>query len=69
MLKLLVLKFRPDLFARFRGIAENQVPAKLKLIVTAVTSRYNSGASALAGRSPPVLPPWQRWRPRLPRRR
>ena len=26
-------KFRPDLYARFRNIAEKQVPAKLKPIV------------------------------------
>ena len=33
MLKTLVAKFRPDLSARFKDIAEKQVPAKLKPIV------------------------------------
>ena len=33
MLKPLVPKFRPDLSARLKDIAENQVPAKLKPIV------------------------------------
>ena len=33
MLKLLVSKFRPHLSARFKDIAEKQVPAKLKPIV------------------------------------
>ena len=35
ILKPLVPKFRPDLLARLRGIAEKQVPAKLKPIVEA----------------------------------
>ena len=35
MLKLLVPKFRPDLFARLRDRAEKQMPAKLKPIVGA----------------------------------
>ena len=33
MLKPLVPKFRPDLLARFKDIAEKQVPAKLKPII------------------------------------
>ena len=33
MLKPLVPKFRPDVFARFKDIAEKQVPARLKPIV------------------------------------
>ena len=33
MLNPLVPKFRPDLSARFKDIAEKQVPAKLKPIV------------------------------------
>ena len=33
ILKSLVLKFRSDLFARLRSIAEKRVPAKLKPIV------------------------------------
>ena len=35
MLKLLVPRFRPDLSARLKDIAEKQVPAKLKPIVDA----------------------------------
>ena len=33
LLKPIVLKFRHDLFARLRDIAEKQIPAKLKPIV------------------------------------
>ena len=35
-----MLKFRPDLFARLRDIAEKQVPAKLKPIVGAYWRIY-----------------------------
>ena len=34
MLKPLVAKFRPDLSVRLQDVAEKQVPAKLKPIVT-----------------------------------
>ena len=37
MLEPLVGKYRPDLFARLRDIAEKRVPANLKMIVTAYT--------------------------------
>ena len=33
MLKLLVPKFRPDLYVRLKDIAEKQVPEKLKPVV------------------------------------
>ena len=36
MLKTLVHKFGPDLFARLKDIAEKQVPAKLKPIVVSI---------------------------------
>ena len=39
MLKALVLKFRPDLSARLKDVAEKQVPAKLKTIVVDVSIR------------------------------
>ena len=36
MLKLIAVKFHPDLSARLKDIAEKQVPAKLKPIVDSV---------------------------------
>ena len=44
MLKPLVPKFRPDLSAHLRDIAEKQVPAKLKPIVGRISVRAGGGA-------------------------